>query len=288
MTGENLQPTYKRQRFLLSYIRQLNGGVTATDIQKLVFLHTVQGESDYYDFVPYRYGPYSFQLAEDIDILYRDHFLERNDSRIHAIGEYPRERMFSLPNARGDELIGKVYREYPYYAMNSDILGRFFNEEEADRIRGTRRRFSQQDQVLFTIGYEGKSVESFMNILIQKDVRLLCDVRKNPLSRKFGFSKSRLSSIADWVKVEYVHIPGLGIESEKRVFLRSKDDYRCLFDDYAKTLPSRKPFLDEVYALMRKNHRVALMCYEKEPEMCHRHVVRDYLVDAYEMESVDL
>ena len=47
-------------------------------------------------------------------------------------------------------------------------------------------------------------------------IGLLCDVRKNPLSRKFGFSKKKLKHITETVGIKYVHIPELGIESDKR------------------------------------------------------------------------
>lgn len=56
--NENInQPTYKRQRFLLAFIRQLQCGVTSTDLQKLVFLHTISEGLDFYGFIPYKYGP---------------------------------------------------------------------------------------------------------------------------------------------------------------------------------------------------------------------------------------
>ena len=69
MTIIKSQPTYKRQRFLLDFVKQLSTDATTTDLQKLIFLHTTSGYSSYYDFIPYKYGPYSFQLAEDITIL---------------------------------------------------------------------------------------------------------------------------------------------------------------------------------------------------------------------------
>ena len=56
MAEISLQPTYKRQRFLLSYIRQLNESVSVTDIQKLIFLYTMKEKTEYYEFVPYRFG----------------------------------------------------------------------------------------------------------------------------------------------------------------------------------------------------------------------------------------
>ncbi len=288
MTEKNSKPTFKRQRFLLSFMRQLNEGVTATEMQKLVFLHSMKENSDYYEFVPYKYGPYSFQLAEDVSILCRDEYLYKQNSRIHATGQYQREPLFYIADERGDDLLRKTYREYPYYAINSEILDRLFNRDESDRFRRKKQTYSHQDQTLFTIGYEGRSAEAFMNTLIQNDVRLLCDVRRNPISRKFGFSKNRLKSIASGVGIKYIHIPNLGIESKKRAALTSTVDYRFLFDDYAKTLPDLKPYLEKLYSLLRSENRIALMCYEKEPDMCHRHVIRDYLVSTYETRSVDL
>ncbi|WP_348602891.1 DUF488 family protein [Bartonella tribocorum] len=41
----------------------------------------------------------------------------------------------------------------------------------------------------FTIGYEGKSLENYLNCLLENNIKILCDVRKNPISRKYGFSK---------------------------------------------------------------------------------------------------
>jgi hypothetical protein len=272
------QPTYKRQRYLLSFLRQLNGIVTATDLQKLVFIHTMAGDLSYYEFVPYKFGSYSFQLKEDLDILQRDGFitLEHVQGRIkiRATDKSPNDTSFRIAPERGSALIRRAYREYPYYAIKSEITERLFHGEELKQ--------------LFTTGYEGKSIEAFINTLIQNDIRLLCDVRKNPLSRKFGFSKGKLEHITQTVGIKYTHIPGLGIESDKRSSLETLDDYKYLFEEYEKTLPSRKKFLDEVNSLLQQYTRIALMCFELEPDMCHRHVVRDYIVKTSQVRSVDI
>lgn len=286
------QPTYKRQRFLLSFVRQLNNSVTATDLQKLVFLHTMAGDSDYYEFVPYRFGSYSFQLKEDLDILQRDGFVTleygQEGTRIKATGEYPKEAPFRIATERGNDLIRRAYREYPYYTINSEITGRLFRGDELECFNQGKHAYTQTEQVLFTIGYEGKSIEAFINTLIMNDVRLLCDVRKKPISRKFGFSKGKLEHITQTVGIKYVHIPDLGIESDKRSSLETPEDYRCLFKDYEKTLPSRLVYLNDVYRLLQQNTRVALMCFELEPKMCHRHIIRDYIVGTHRVKSEDI
>lgn len=288
MGGAINQPTYMRQRFLLSFVCQLDDGVTATDLQKLVFLHTMAGDSDYYEFVPYKFGAYSFQLKEDLDTLLRNGFITTDNTRIKVTADVPKAVFFQIAPERGNALIRRAYREYPYYAINSEIAEKLFSSKELERFNKEKQAYTKAGQVLFTIGYEGKSIEAFVNSLIRNDIRLLCDVRKNPLSRKFGFSKGKLEHITQTVSVRYIHIPGLGIESDKRCSLETPEDYKRLFEDYEKTLPTRKVFLEEVYRLLRTNTRIALMCFEREPLMCHRHVIRDYIVDTHGVEGVDI
>jgi uncharacterized protein (DUF488 family) len=287
--GENdRQPTYKRQRFLLSFVKQISGTVTSTDLQKLIFLSKANEVSEYYEFIPYKYGSYSFQLTEDLDILKRAGYIVSKDSRIHATGNFINNNQYSITGERGDMLIKKVYREQPYYAINSEILGRLFDSAEISKIKQMKKSFRKENQVLFTIGYEGKSIEAFVNLLIKNDVRLLCDVRKNPLSRKFGFSKNKLKHIIETVGLSYVHIPDLGIESNKRTCLETKEDYQRLFKGYKNELANHHVQLESLFSLLQTKKRIALMCYEKDPDMCHRHVIRDYLINTHAAESVDL
>jgi uncharacterized protein (DUF488 family) len=239
-------------------------------------------------FIPYKFGSYSFQLAEDLDILRRDGYIVFNDSRIKATKNSSDMDQYSIAAERGDNLIKKVYREYPYYAMNSEILGRLFTPAEILQFQQVREEFSREAQTLFTIGYEGKSIEEFVNILIKNDVKLLCDVRKNPLSRKFGFSKNKLKHIVETVDIKYIHFPALGIDSCKRSVLETKADYQRLFADYAKELPQKKQHLVTLYQTLETNERIALMCYERDPDMCHRHVIRDYLTNTHSIECEDL
>ena len=49
----------------------------------------------------------------------------------------------------------------------------------------------------------GKCLETYLNQLLRAGVTLLCDVRRNPLSRKYGFSKSTLSHAC---AVSYTHL----------------------------------------------------------------------------------
>jgi uncharacterized protein (DUF488 family) len=102
----------------------------------------------------------------------------------------------------------------------------------------------------------------------------LCDIRKNPLSRKPYFSKKSLSNACESVGIKYKHIPELGIVSEKRTTLVTLNDYRNLFAEYEKTtLKESDEKLNDIVSLMDEYERVALTCFEKDSKFCHRGVV---------------
>jgi uncharacterized protein (DUF488 family) len=156
------------------------------------------------------------------------------------------------------------------------------------QIKVVKERLRQTERMLFTIGYEGITIEHYLNALIKNDIRVLCDVRNNPLSRKFGFSKSSLQKYLGNIGIEYIHFPELGIKSEKRNNLNSGEDYQNLFIEYKSSLPDCREHLERLYQLIRTKSRIALTCFEHEPSHCHRHVIRDYLKKTYNMQIMDL
>lgn len=154
-------------------------------------------------------------------------------------------------------------------AINSEIAARLMTEKELAAIAAKRPRDTVP--VLFTIGYEGSSFEGYLNRLIKNNVRTLIDVRRNPLSRKYGFSKKTLGETVQKLGIEYVHIPELGIASEQRQELNTQADYDRLFEAYEKReLAENKDFLKRIHELLRERRRVALTCFEADVCMCHR------------------
>ena len=240
------KPVYKRQQFLLTFLKELDEPLTAIDFQKLLFLYLTKNNFLYYDFVPYLYGSYSIQAGEDINTLQAMGWLSDINGKISFAGDEKSANadfffeglgctiQEQLPKVRGNQLVKLVYEQYPYYAINSRKAAAIMDSEDMTRINAVKEQLKQTKQMLFTIGYEGISVERYLNTLIKNDVRVLCDVRNNPLSRKFGFSKSSLQKYLGNIGIEYVHLPELGIKSEKRNNLSSDEDYRNLFIDYEK------------------------------------------------------
>ena len=100
---------------------------------------------------------------------------------------------------------------------------------------------SNADEALFTIGYEKRSVDEYISLLLANDVALVIDVRKNPLSRKKGFSKKALANSLSHVGISYRHMPELGIDSSLRKNLKDRDDYDQLFVHYTPTFCPTMP-----------------------------------------------
>lgn len=124
--------------------------------------------------------------------------------------------------------------------------------------------------VIYSIGYEGYTIESFICRLLELGIEQIIDVRKNPLSRKPGFSKNQLRMALEQNQIEYVHIPALGIPSDLRKNLKTAKDYKELFDFYeAEILPYQEDAIQRAIELI-KERRSALMCFEAEPLECHR------------------
>ncbi len=203
---------------------------------------------------------------------------EKNNNKfLNEIHPKDREQILTVKSEYGNlsqaDLLKKVYSLYPYYAINSQIIPQArLNPTEQKNIECNKPK--QTDKCLFTIGYEGRSIDEYLNLLIKHNIKTLCDVRKTPLSRKYGFSKHSLQKHTPKLGIEYLHIPELGIHSGLRKNLNTNQDYKALFTFYKKqVLPNRKTELQTILTTLSKKKRIALMCFEADSNMCHRSCV---------------
>lgn len=282
---------YYRRKILLAILEKFGGRLSAIQMQKLLFLFTrMQTEKSFF-FVPYYYGCFSFQANQDMTTLgtYGLVKIEDNDyiladTTSHYLGQLNLfDQQFVLDTysryaqMSQDELIIYTYIHYPFYAINSTIAESVLNTEDYRKVMAQKRHIESKQ--LLTIGYEGVSLEQYINKLILYDVHVLCDVRKNAYSQKYGFSKSQLEKACRGVHIKYVHVPDLGIESDKRHTLLSQKDYDRLFEEYEQTtLKKNTASLLYVRNLICSDSRVALTCFEKDPKQCHRTRVANALM----------
>ena len=267
---------YNRQKLLLQVVKKLQekGIKSRTYLVKTLFLlkQKFGFEIVGYDFFPYKYGPFSNEIYSDFNALEREGLfteatLSLTDNGLALVeGLKVNDDVFSeveeITDSYSDKVAIKkfVYDNFPEFTVNSN----------APRIAKT------SEKGVCSIGYEGKTIDGFLNELIQNKIALLVDVRKNAFSMKKGFSKSQLEKFLGKASIGYLHVPELGIESEKRKNLESAEDYKELFKEYRSSLPGRKEKIAELQALGEKQ-RIALMCFEANKDFCHRGVLSDFL-----------
>ncbi len=122
---------------------------------------------------------------------------------------------------------------------------------------------------LFTFGYEGLTVDAFVDRLRQQRIDLIVDVRELPLSRKKGFSKSAFREHLTAAGIGYEHFPALGCPKAVRDRYKADGDWAVYTRGFMAHLST---VADEVRALAAtaRARRACLVCFEADPLTCHR------------------
>lgn len=126
---------------------------------------------------------------------------------------------------------------------------------------------------LVSIGYEGRTIGELVGELVDQHVDVLVDVRLTPLSRKPGLSKRKLSEHLADAGIVYLHLKALGNPKHNREpFWQGRVVDGCqLFDDLL-SAPEPQSALETIAALTASS-TVAVLCFERDHDRCHRQVV---------------
>lgn len=123
---------------------------------------------------------------------------------------------------------------------------------------------------LYTIGHSNHSIEKFIDLLLKNGVTAVCDVRSHPYSKlNPQYNRENIHKVLEPHHISYVFIgKELGPRSDDRsCFVNGKVQYHLL----AKRALFRQG-LDRLRKGL-KSYRIALMCAEKDPLLCHRSIL---------------
>jgi uncharacterized protein (DUF488 family) len=271
-----------RKRAVLGLLLALPARPSRLQLVKLLFL--ARHETDlaariaFYDFLPYRYGPFSFTLYRELEELRADGLVDgkrpgippsvmgRARRQVRSLSLHVRRHLDEIIHQHGRKsekaLVHHVYTSFPEFASRSELVS-------------TRSRPVRARPAVYTTGYEGRSIDAFLSNLIVRGIRRVVDVRQVSRSRKYGFSGKVLEGMLSRVDVEYRHVPELGIPAPLRRGLLGQADYDRLFVRYRRQiLPKEHEAVQEVSDLVNERASV-LLCFEKDPRQCHRtHLAR--------------
>lgn len=278
---------YYRRKILLSLLQVFDNELEKLRLQKLLFLYNRLQSVKSFHFVPYKYGCYSFQANADLKTMikynmvsYKNKSWIKNDDTnyLTELKQKDLQALKNLVNLHGNkssmELVQFTYKNYPFFATKSVIAKDCLTKDEFNKIMKTIP--VKTETKLYTIGYEGISFEEYLNKLLINDIKVLCDVRKNSSSMKYGFSKSQLRHACENLDIRFIHIPDLGIESESRKDLNTQAEYNKLFAEYRRTtLKETSEQQQLIIKLVKQYKRVAITCFEANIHQCHRKHLAD-------------
>jgi uncharacterized protein (DUF488 family) len=273
---------FYRRKIILALMQAFEGHLAKISLQKLLFLFANRQLKPSYEFVPYHYGCYSFSANADLTAMVRHGLLSEDKTNftkldktnyVATLHESDKKILVDIKSSYGelstDSLMKLTYLNYQYFAINSIKAKEILTDEQYIKILHAKPK--NNNTILYTIGYEGISLEEYLNRLIKNDVKVLVDVRNNPLSMKFGFSRNQLKSFCLSLGIEYLHIREVGIQSNQRQELNSQLDYDKLFETYKKiNLKETVSSQDQILNLLKQKKRIALTCFEANICQCHR------------------
>ena len=138
---------------------------------------------------------------------------------------------------------------------------------------------------LYTIGYSQFTLNSFISILRKYSIDVIVDVRSSPYSKyKPDFNKKSLNSFLKNNGIKYVF---LGKEcgaryNDSTVYKNGKADYNLI--------SQHKNFLEGIHRITKglQNYKIALMCAEKDPIICHRMILICRNLKKFEVEIIHI
>jgi uncharacterized protein (DUF488 family) len=138
-------------------------------------------------------------------------------------------------------------------------------------MRSKTRARTAKAYPLFTIGYEQAKPAAVLNELQRARIELLVDTRAVAASRRPGFSKRQLAASLDEAGIAYIHLQKLGTPAEGRAAVRGGNTELLwrIYDKHIKKADVQET-LGELTELIKSGKRIALLCYCRDPQNCHR------------------
>jgi len=265
---------FARQKAALDLIDRAGGMIEKTRLVKLAFLmrhEQLPEDRSFYGFVPYHYGPFSFTLYHDMEKLAGAGWIESGDEGFRRINRGRKPSPMPVEYRNALDVIWQAYGKKGVTSLAHEVHARYLWYTARCTIATKRgAKLPVAPPAIYTAGYEGLSLDDFLDRLLRAGIQQLIDVRKNPIARCFGFHRSTMARACERIDIRYHHMPDLGIPRELRMDLDSQAARERLFSLYREDiLPEQEESIAQVQELMTATPSV-LVCMEAKPCECHR------------------
>ena len=133
---------------------------------------------------------------------------------------------------------------------------------------------------IWTIGHSTRTIDEFISLLKENEIKLLADVRAWPGSKRYPqFNKDALAESLTAHGIRYEHFPELGGKRKSKPDSRNTAWRNASFRGYADYMETEQ-FQNGIVRLLDTASEagpIAIMCAEAVWWRCHRSLIADYL-----------
>jgi len=129
---------------------------------------------------------------------------------------------------------------------------------------------------IYTLGYQGLSLEAYIGILKEYPVSKVLDVRAAAWSRKPGFTKSTMQQGLHDAGLGYRHLESAGNPFRKEESENILEKYRDYLQKHSDPLEAIEA---EIAMAAKEQRSVCMTCFEKDPAHCHRSIIVEFLLE---------
>ena len=133
---------------------------------------------------------------------------------------------------------------------------------------------------IWTIGHSTRTIDEFISLLKENEIKLLVDVRAWPGSKRYPqFNKDALAESLNAHGIGYEHFPELGGKRKSKADSRNTAWRNASFRGYADYMETEQfqKGIERLLDFAAKASPAAIMCAEAVWWRCHRSLISDYL-----------
>jgi uncharacterized protein (DUF488 family) len=133
---------------------------------------------------------------------------------------------------------------------------------------------------IWTIGHSTRSIDEFISLLEENEIKLLVDVRAFPGSKRYPqFNKDALKASLNAHGIRYEHFPELGGKRKSKPDSRNTAWRNASFRGYADYMEIEQfqKGIERLLDVAAEAGPAAIVCAEAVWWRCHRSLIADYL-----------
>ena len=133
---------------------------------------------------------------------------------------------------------------------------------------------------IWTIGHSTRTIDDFISLLKENEIKLLADVRAWPGSKRYPqFNKEALAESLNAHGIRYEHFPELGGKRQSKPDSRNTAWRNASFRGYADYMETQQfqNGIERLRDVGMKTGATAIMCAEAVRWRCHRSLIADCL-----------